>query len=60
MSSNIQRVDIPTKGSKLQAFRAFRRWAEKVASERGETLDPEWYKDSPEDAPELYEDQKTE
>jgi hypothetical protein len=54
--SRITRVDIPTGGSALAAFRAIRKWAEAVAASRGETLDPAWYKDGPEDLPELYGD----
>jgi hypothetical protein len=38
----------------LATFRAIRRWAEKVAASQGKTLDPEWYKDGPEDRPALY------
>ena len=53
-SERITRVDIPTRGSALATFRAIRRWAEAVAASRGETLDEGWYKDGPEDRPELY------
>ncbi len=48
------RFYIPTQGSALATFRAIRRWAEKVAASQGKTLDPEWYKDGPEDRPALY------
>ncbi len=51
----IDRVYIKCGGNLLETFRAFRAWAEKVAAERGETLDPGWYRDGPEDMPELYD-----
>ena len=41
------RVDIPLGGSKKAAFLAFRRWAEKVVAEQGNTLDPGWYSTYP-------------
>lgn len=41
------RVDIPTYGSKKAAFLAFRRWAEKVVAEQGNTMDPGWYSTYP-------------
>ena len=53
--SSIERVDIKAQNTALEMFRAFRAWAEKVVAERGETLEPGWYKDGPEDMPELYE-----
>jgi hypothetical protein len=49
------RVDIPTEGTLLGAFRAFRAFAEKLAASKGQTLDPRWYEDGPEDRPELYD-----
>jgi hypothetical protein len=52
--SRITRVDIPTRGSALATFRAIRKWAEAIAASRGETLDEAWYRDGPEDRPELY------
>ncbi len=54
------RFYILTNGSALATFRAIRKWAEKVAASKGNTLAPEWYKDGPEDRPELYEDHKPE
>lgn len=51
------RFDIPSKATILDCYRAFRRYAEAVARSQGETLDPEWYADGPEDTPELYKDQ---
>ena len=51
----VERVDLATKGSKLEAFRAFRGWAEVVAKRLGQEMDPIWYKDGPEDRPRLYE-----
>jgi len=47
------RVDIPTEGTLLGAFRAFRAFAEKLAASHGQKLDPRWYEDGPEDRPEL-------
>ena len=41
------RVDIPLGGSKKAAFLAFRRWAEKVVAEQGNTRDPGWYSTYP-------------
>jgi hypothetical protein len=49
------RVDIPTEGTLLGAFRAFRAFAEKLAASHGQKLDPRWYEDGPEDRPELYD-----
>ena len=51
----VERVDLATGGSKLAAFRAFRSWAEALAKREGQTMSPSWYKDGPEDCPELYE-----
>ena len=51
----VERVDLATKGSKLEAFRAFRGWAEVVAKRLGQEMDPIWYQDGPEDMPEMYE-----
>jgi hypothetical protein len=31
-----------------------RAWIEQHAAKEGKTLDPEWYRDSPEERPELY------
>lgn len=57
MSDIPERFYIPTGPKLIDGFRAFRRYLEKVAAARGETLDPEWYRDSPEEAPQLYKDQ---
>ena len=35
-------------------FRAMRAWIEQHAAKEGKTLDPAWYRDSPEERPELY------
>lgn len=57
MTEKIQRCDIPTKATILDTFRAFRAYVERVSAAKGETLDPAWYWDSPEETPELYADQ---
>jgi len=54
--SEQERFFIPTGGSAINAFRAIRAWAERHCAARGETLDPAWYRDGPEDMPELYGD----
>ena len=51
----VTRVDVPTGGSKLEAFRAMRAWAEQMAKKQGKTLEPGWYADGPEDSPGLYD-----
>jgi hypothetical protein len=51
-----ERFFLPTGGSALSAYRAFRAWAEGQAAARGQKLDPVWYQDGPEDLPELYEE----
>jgi hypothetical protein len=38
----------------IDLFRAMRAWIEQHAAKEGKTLDPEWYRDSPEERPELY------
>ena len=53
----ITRVDIPTGGSALKTFRAMRSWIESRMKAEGKTLPDFWYKDGPEDMPELYEDE---
>lgn len=51
-----KRFDIPTTGkTKLEIYRAMRSFFEKKAQENGKELDPSWYKDGPEDMPELYD-----
>ena len=54
--SGEERFFVPTGGSALAAYRAFRAWAEGQAAARGRRLDPSWYRDGPEDLPELYDD----
>lgn len=55
--SEVQRFFIPTKPTLIESFRAFREYLEKALASKGEKLDPEWYRDSPDEAPELYKDQ---
>ena len=50
----VERVYIPTGGSKLATFRAVRAWLEKIAAADGKKLPECWYKDGPEDQPDLY------
>ena len=57
--SDKDRFFLPTSGSALSAYRAFRAWAEGEAATRGKKLDPAWYLDGPEDLPELYGDRPT-
>ena len=49
----LERVDLATGGSKIAAFRAFRKWAEVVAKRLGQEMDSIWYKDWPDDIPGL-------
>ncbi len=49
----LERVDLATGGSKIAAFRAFRKWAEVVAKRLGQEMDSIWYKDWPDDMPGL-------
>jgi len=56
MSDKPERIDIPTGGTLIGAFRAFRDMIEASEKAKGRELDPEWYKDGPEDMPELYSD----
>jgi|688.fasta_scaffold1200202_2 hypothetical protein len=42
----------------IDMFRAMRSWIEQQAAKEGKTLDPAWYRDSPEEAPELYPELK--
>ena len=42
----------------IDIFRAYRTWIEKHAAAEGKTLDPAWYRDSPEERPELYPELK--
>jgi hypothetical protein len=45
------RVDIPAGGNARAAFLAFRAYAAAVAVSKGKVLDPEWYRDDPENMP---------
>jgi len=45
------RVDIPAGGNARTAFLAFRAYAAAVAASKGKVLDPEWYRDDPENMP---------
>ena len=45
------RVDIPAGGNARAAFVAFRAYAAAVAASKGQKLDPEWYRDDPENMP---------
>jgi hypothetical protein len=45
------RVDIPAGGNARAAFLAFRAYAAAVAASKGKVLDPEWYRDDPENMP---------
>ena len=38
----------------IDGFRVLRAWFEQHAAAHGEALDPAWYRDSPEERPELY------
>lgn len=38
----------------IDMFRAMRAWFEQHAAKQGKTLSPAWYRDSPEERPELY------
>ena len=55
--TDIQRFFIPTKPTVIESFRAFRSFLEKSFEAKGEKLDPAWYDDGPESAPQLYKDQ---
>lgn len=58
MSDKPERLDIPTGGSLIKAFRAFREMAEAHAKANGRELDPAWYVDDPVSRPGLYRDRK--
>jgi hypothetical protein len=38
----------------IDMFRALRAWIEQHVAKEGKTLDPAWYRDSPQERPELY------
>lgn len=51
----IERFDVPAGGRRLiDIYRVMRRFFERVAEARGETLDPSWYEDGPDQMPQLY------
>jgi|GEM_PF-2008121 len=52
-----ERFYVPSKPTIIEGFRAMRTVFEKIVEARGEKLDPAWYDDGPEQAPELYKDQ---
>lgn len=54
MAEKPERFDIPSSGNVLEVFRAIRAFFETVAEEAGQSLEPEWYADAPEDRPGLY------
>lgn len=54
MSDKPERIDIPTGGSLLEAFRALREFLAEQARANGRELDPGWYDDGPESRPGLY------
>jgi len=60
MSDKPERIDIPTGGTLIGAFRAFRDMIEAKAKAEGRELDPAWYRDGPEDRPGLYPDLRQE
>ena len=41
----------------IDIYRSMRNHFEKAAAAKGESLDPSWYEDSPEQMPQLYKDQ---
>jgi hypothetical protein len=48
------RIFVPGNARVIDGFRALRAWFEQHAAARGQTLDPAWYRDTPEERPELY------
>lgn len=53
----VERFDIPAKPTLIELYRAFRGYVERVAAAQGQTLEPGWYADSPDEKPGLYKDQ---
>ena len=51
--NKVERFDVPTKGTMIEGFRAFRKYLEASVG----PLSKEWYEDSPEQRPKLYKDQ---
>lgn len=56
MTEKPQRFDLPTGGSLIEAFRALREFFAAELRAKGRELDPAWYRDGPEDMPDLYPD----
>ena len=56
-ADRVERFDIPSKPTLIEVFRALRGYVERLAAVEGRKLDPQWYADSPEEAPHLYKDQ---
>lgn len=54
MSDPPDRIYVPGGVPLIDMFRAMRGWIEQQATAQGKTLDPAWYRDSPEERPELY------
>jgi hypothetical protein len=54
MSEPPDRIYIRGDVQPIDLFRAFRAWFERHAARQGQTLDPAWYRDGPEDLPDLY------
>ena len=48
------RIYIPGDTRVIDGFRALRAWIEQHAAANGQTLDPAWYRDGPEERPNLY------
>jgi hypothetical protein len=54
MSSPPDRIYVHGGLRPIDMFRAIRAWIEQHAAKEGRTLSPAWYRDSPEERPELY------
>ena len=54
MSNPADRIYVHGGVPPTDIFRALRAWIEQHAVKEAETLDPAWYRDSPEERPELY------
>lgn len=54
MSKPPDRIYVRGDVSRIELFRAFRAWFELHAAQQGQKLDPAWYRDGPEDMPDLY------
>ena len=54
----IHRFDMPVGRQRLiDIYRSMRNFFERAAAARGESLDPSWYEDGPDQMPHLYDDQ---